>query len=430
MSALRPLSPSGSRSWRGGDLELIAASTSAVLVALRLPLPIPFSLLVSVALLPVTMRWAVRYVGAISISVAAVVCAAAGYLLTLGAVESGASISRHLLISNSAEVLAIPLAMLTLLWARSVAGDSAAVIGYALGTFLSLGFVGINLGNPWKFSFAVPVTMLLLGLPWLQRRWLLQAGVLLLLAAVSAVNDSRSATAMMLIAAALVLTQAGGSAGRTRARTGMVLARIVLVGLGGYYMIKAAALEGVLGEAAESRTQAQIDQSGSLLLGGRPEAGAALSLIERNPTGYGSGTLARWQDLTTGMTGMANLGYDPHNGYVRVYMFGQGFEVHSVLGDLWIRFGLSGAALVMLIAVFSVYGLARALAQKAASGIMIYLTLRLLWDIPFSPAASAALTMPLALALVLPARSQPGDQVGGRSAHEGATGHGSVASNP
>ena len=42
---------------------------------------------------------------------------------------------------------------------------------------------------------------------------------------------------------------------------------------------------------------------------------------------------------------MSALNYDPNNGYVEQYLFGQGYEVHSVLGDLWIHFGVAGALL-------------------------------------------------------------------------------------
>ena len=46
------------------------------------------------------------------------------------------------------------------------------------------------------------------------------------------------------------------------------------------------------------------------------------------------------------MQGMASLNYNPDNGYVRNYMFGHGFELHSGLVDAWIALSLPGAALV------------------------------------------------------------------------------------
>ena len=123
--------------------------------------------------------------------------------------------------------------------------------------------------NPWKFSLSVPVTLIVLGLPWVYRRPLVETMALVGLAAVSALNDGRSAAAMMLIGAALVMTQGPRTQAR-RTNSFVTLARLAMIAVGGFYLVQAAILNGELGEAAQARTEAQIEASGSVLLGGPP----------------------------------------------------------------------------------------------------------------------------------------------------------------
>lgn len=100
--------------------------------------------------------------------------------------------------------------------------------------------------------------------------------------------------------------------------------------------------------------------------------------------------------------GMAAIGYDPNNGYVDVYMFGYGFEVHSLLGDLWLLFGPLGAVLALTIVGYALFGLGTALSNGTAATVVVFLALRLSWDLAFSPFASAMVYLPLALAVTLP----------------------------
>ena len=187
----------------------------------------------------------------------------------------------------------------------------------------------------------------------------------------------------------------------------MVAIRVALVGVGGYFLIQAALLDGALGENARARSVAQIERSGSLLTGGRPELGASIALLTARPWGYGSGVFPTGEQIQTAKRGMVTLGYDPDNGYVNRYMFGNGFEVHSLTGDLWILFGLSGLALAVLLALAVGSSLITRLASGTASAVGAFLALRLLWDLAFSPIGSAALTLAVTLAVLLP---QVGDR--------------------
>ncbi|WP_214443584.1 hypothetical protein, partial [Mycobacterium tuberculosis] len=224
-----------------------------------------------------------------------------------------------------------------LLWARSELGLGATAISFGVGALANVALTGGNPANLWKYSLAVPVIIVVLGFTSTTRRRSLDLVALAVLAAVCLFSDSRSMTSFLLLAAVIVLWQVILPAGARRPRPAQTLVLLGALSLAAFSMLQALILEGVLGDAAQQRTQAQIDTSGSLIAGGRPELGAATALISARPQGFGSGTLPTSQDVWIAKTGMSELNYDPDNGYVEGYMFGGQYEVHSVLGDLWLR---------------------------------------------------------------------------------------------
>jgi hypothetical protein len=83
-------------------------------------------------------------------------------------------------------------------------------------------------------------------------------------------------------------------------------------------------------------------------------------------------------------------------------MFGDGFEVHSMLGDLWLRFGLFGAAMLITMLVLVALGTASQVAHRTATGLTIFLTIQVFWDSLFAPFFStSSSTLVLAVALLL-----------------------------
>jgi hypothetical protein len=388
------------------QLERFVAYAATFLLALRLNYDsIPLGYAVALAALPVTLGTAARYRGARLIFGLAAVATLSGYLLTHLIAEPGAHTSTNTAALSGLRILMIGAGVLLLLWARSVVGSRALILTYAVGSFAALGVVGINPANEWKFSFAVPVTLLLLSLPLVYRRASVEMGVLVALGLLSAVQDSRSAAAELLIAGALVIT--GNRRESTRGNTLVVLVRLALFVAGGYLVVQAALLHGDLGEQARARTIEQVQTSGSVLLGGRPELGATWALLSDQPWGYGIGVQATPTQIDTAKAGMAKVGYDPNNGYVDNYMFGNGFEVHSLAGDLWLLAGIAGLALAVATLVCVVWGMANQLSRGVASGAMIFLSVRLIWDFGFAPIASAMLTLMLCVALALPERTEP-----------------------
>jgi len=396
-----------SRSLHGWETTAAHVAVFIIAIRYRFSPDIPLGFLLAAALLPVTAHHLLRHRGAFTITVMVIVSAVSGVLLTFGQAPHG-NIAASLATVQTVRVLGIALVLAALLWARSVLGVRRVILTFGLGSLASLAVSGINPDNVWKFSLSVPVTLILLSLPGMDKHRGRQLVAALLLVTISALNDSRSAAGLLLVAAALTVV---GKGGRHVPEPGAwrswgALTRVALIGVGAYLATQAAILEGVLGEAARSRTEAQISQSGSALIGGRPEMGAAFALITDRPWGYGAGTLADYATTMVGKAGMKALGYDPNNGYVENYMFGYGFEVHSLLGDLWILFGFAGAVLAVLIVAFALNGLGASLARGAATAAVTFLVLRLVWDFAFSPFPSAMAFLPLTLAVALPPLSR------------------------
>jgi hypothetical protein len=193
-----------------------------------------------------------------------------------------------------------------------------------------------------------------------------------------------------------------------RTRRGSVIT--VVVGLAAlslvvYNLGQTLVLDGYLGEAAQQRSLAQINTSGSLITGGRPELAATVALMQFRPLGYGNGTLPSLTDILVAKSGMAQLNYEPNNGYVENYMFGGQIELHSVIGDLWARFGLPGLAMSLFIGVLTVWCMSRQIAARRASPIVLFLAPIVLWNLAFGPLLTLSTILILSLGLGLSDRS-------------------------
>ena len=387
----------------GHVLAVTVATGLSALIAMRLRLPPDFHLgtAVALALLPVTVAAITRYRGAIVLFVLAIATSCAGVLLGF-ARSADHELDFGPMVNDAYHIAGIGICMVALLWARSIIGLRKVALSYGGGGLLSAFLVGLNPDNPWKFSLAVPVILILLSLRITSATKSRQIAVMLALAIGSALADSRSLAATLLIAGALLLTER--RAGTSRARSALlVVAQTAIIGVGGFLAIQGAILEGVLGEQLQERTQGQIDRSGSVIAGGRPELGATMALLRANPWGFGTGTIPSFTDISIAKEGMAQLGYDPiNNGYVDRYMFGSKFEVHSFAGDLWLLGGIVGAIFAAAILVYLVYGMTHSIATGVAAGAALFLAVRSTWDLFFSPFGATYFTLAVSIALVLP----------------------------
>lgn len=386
----------------------VVAFVAALACGLRitLPLSVPVSVAVGIALLPVAVSTLRAYRGMTLLATMVAATAIAGVVLTVG---SDAPASVTLTVTQTLRMLSLALALIVLLWARSVIGLRRVILAFGCGLLVSVPFLGVNHLNPWKFSFGLPATLILLSLAVVYRHRLVSFAVAVGLAAVSIVFDSRSAAGFLLIAAAITLTAARPADGAAPARRrfgALLYGQIAIVVVGAFYVLQGAILEGMLGEELQSRTEMQLQEGGSVLTGGRPEMGASAALITANPWGYGAGSLPTPNQILVAKDGMAALGYDPDNGYVEHFMFGTSFEVHSGLGDLWILFGPVGAALGVICAILLVRGTARGMATGSISTIAVYLVIRALWDLGFSPLYTSITLLPLTLVAVAVRRTR------------------------
>jgi hypothetical protein len=188
---------------------------------------------------------------------------------------------------------------------------------------------------------------------------------------------------------------------------------ISAIGLAVYQLGTSLLVQGFLGQEAQERSVQQIETSGSILLGGRPELTATMALMRYQPWGFGSGAVPSPADVLAAKAGMARIGYQPNNGYVESYMFGGQFKLHSIVGDTWAYFGFAGVLLAVVIAVLVTVNLARRLAARTASGLVVFLSCFTVWNLLFSPLYGSAPTLALTLGLALLLRSPPtvGDQV-------------------
>jgi len=291
------------------------------------------------------------------------------------------------------------------LWGRELLGSRVTAILFALGLMIGAGLHGTSGDlNDWKGSWAIPVTVLVLSLTY-GRRWssMIAAAAL---AAVSVIFDTRAHAAILVLCVVAVAWQMRPAVPSRRVSS--IWTAVILATLGSitYYLGSAALVRGYLGAGAQARSIEQISTTGSLILGGRPEIAATVALIRHEVWGFGFGVMPRTGDVLLAKEGMASINYDPNNGYVDRYMFGAGFELHSVVGDVWVRMGVVGLLLLLAVLVVLVKGLAARLADRTATGLVLFLVFWSCWNFFFSPFLSSALALTLAIGLAMP-RSAP-----------------------
>ncbi|GEK78812.1 hypothetical protein [Agrococcus baldri] len=378
-------------------LVLPALAAASAAIRYQFGPGISVCLVVALVLAPVWLGALRHYRFARSLLVLALLAIAWGTTVSL--LDAARPFSSTLLIAQTSQLLSLVGAAGLLLWARSSIGVGWTVAAFGFGALANVVLTGGNVANLWKYSLAIPIVLLVLGISMHWRSRLLPVVLLTVFAGISAVSDSRSMTSFLLLAAAAMLWQASVPRIGDRARPWQMLLLLAVAGLAAFSLLQALILDGVLGEAAAQRSAAQIDTSGSLITGGRPELGAGLALIGENPLGYGSGTVPVSSDVWLAKSGMDTLGYNPDNGYVEVFMFGGHYEVHSVLGDLWIWFGPLGAVVAVLIVVVGAIGTASRMSTRTASAALVLLAVLGAWDTLFSPMLTSYRTLALLFAV-------------------------------
>lgn len=390
-----------------------ALATVALAVwAARMPLAwgVSSSTLIVLALLPIWLPAVPRYRWAPQLLILASVGFVSGLFLTI-AQSATRAISFQSMIAQSSVVIAAFGGIGLILWAREHLSDGkvAMVIGATM-LVVNLPRFG-STTNDWKYIYATPLTILVLGY-FNRRRWAAVAA-LGVFGLVGAALDSRSYFGMCLLAAGVLLLQIR----RQRAAPGWP-ARLTAIGVGAmmavaiYSMASSLLAGGYLGEEVGARTQEQIARTGSLLTSGRPEWHGTVELMRAHPAGFGLGAVPSYDDIWTARVGLVQAGVSVDNHYVDHYMFDGEFKFHSVAGDLWSQLGLLGLATALLILAVYAVGLVDLVLSGRAGAVAVYLGILGTWDLAFSPLYGSWRFMALAVGLLLIPKSSRDQVVG------------------
>ena len=387
------------------------AAVSLVVLGYRYSLPQGLQLghVAALVLLPVWWASMTRRRGGTTFVLLGLLAAVAGVWLGVANApdhEIGGTTALPMTVTLVGAVLSVGL----FAWGLDVLRPHRAVLWYGVGFALAFSpSTTLFASNPWKFGFAVPVTVISLALAHrLGRRYELAA--LAALTVTAALNDFRSAFGLLLLATILLFAQMVLGRSRRRASAVAVLVGLAALGVAVFQLGQALILDGYLGAETQARSLEQLRSSGSLVLGGRPELAATFALMEDHPWGYGVGSVPTPEDVRVAKEGMNAIGYQPDNGYVERFMFGGNFELHSVFGNLWAQSGLVGLAFVALVLAVLVVGVVSRVSDRTASGILLYAAAQSAWNVFFAPFYTSVPVLVLALALAfLPARRSPGD---------------------
>lgn len=387
----------------GWSLNEILAFGAVAAITLAFPLKdaITSATVVSVALAPVWWRATKQFVGArVLIGLGALALASGLWLSALA--TSDHAVNPLVVRSTTFLMIGGFCSIGLILWARTVLSLRVVGLAAAAGIIARLAVVEPpNPVNPWKHGISYALIVLLLALVLRNRPRPVEIVLLLGLAVASALNDSRSAFATLLLTALLVAWQLRPT---TMGRKTSALATIALfagVAACVYSVGTTLILDGYLGESTQQRSQAQVEASGSILLGGRPEWGASIALSQDRPIGFGVGVIANLDDILVAKSGMADLNYDPNNGYVENYMFGSEIKLHALVADLWANFGIPGLVLAGAMLGITIWSLATLVARRTAPALVIYLTCLFLWNFAFGPILSSMPGLVLGLGLLL-----------------------------
>jgi hypothetical protein len=369
-----------------------------LVVGFGMPASVPVAIL-TLPLWALTLR---RYALAPALVVLGLLAAATGWILSeLTAADN--SIDPVARIQSTGLLLSGLAALVLLLWAREWMPAHRMVALYGAGG-LAGAVYGLDLS--WKYSLSVPATFLALGLAERTGRRPLAVVVVLAMGVSGIVEEGRSFFAFCVMAALLTLWQArpAGRVGRLgRWAPAMMAAGMAVI----LYLLATALLTGgYLGTELQERSVTQIETTGSLLAGGRPEWAATRALFAQRPQGYGTGVVPSWGDYMAGKSGLASINIDA-GGYTKNYIFGGQFRLHSVAADLWVSYGWVGLVLAATLLVALVRSLSFTLASRLATTSAIFAITLALWYLFFGPIYSNWLDVCVAVGLTLLLRDEP-----------------------
>lgn len=245
-------------------------------------------------------------------------------------------------------------------------------------------------GEPWKFGFAMPVTVIVLL--WLVRRdrskWI-SAGVMLSLASIHFILGYRSLSIVTLIAATLIMVRSQSNRVhpgqkflvRVRPAALAVVGIGVLVGMSTVY--DRLAESGSLGYAAQQKAHYQADGQFGSILSSRSEFLLSIQSIGANPIlGGGTGSVANLHDTAVAATIMNDFGY---SNVARA--LGESVPAyHSELLGVWAQNGILAVPFwVLLFGLLVAASYAVVYRETRLPELVAFLAALGIWDLFFSP---------------------------------------------
>lgn len=383
--------------------RLLAAITLVSLGAQRtVTLGATLGLVVSLLFAPMWLRvlprfrWARLYLAVGGLAVAW------GLVLNRLAVADHVAL-RHSYYATTFLLLEVVCGIGVVLWAATLMSVRALGCCFALGlvvnAILSPGPLAAS--NPLKFAWMIPLATLVFSLVDSPRALRLQILAVLALGGLAITADLRSFVGTALITVVLIAWQLRPRVQGIRSSWTWTLAFLLALGLAIYNLVTVLLINGYLGSDAQMRSIRQVEESGSLLLGGRPELSATWALLRHFPGGFGPGVVANLHEVNVAKAGMASINYDPNNGYVDRFMFGSAVELHSMFGDLWAAFGYAGILVCLMISLLVLGTVAKLVAARSATALVLFFSTWTMWNLLFSPLLSAAPTLLFTLGLLI-----------------------------
>jgi hypothetical protein len=263
-------------------------------------------------------------------------------------------------------------------------------IGAALGGILTLFVYPTDqmLDSPWKFGLSGPITMLVVICVALAAKHR-YVGIVLPMTAlvvVHAFGNTRSLAMICILTAGFSLFQmsATRNEGRLDGRRLVLLGGLVAASIWGFMALYSHyALQGVFGEYAQQKLEAQQSGSGGLLLGGRGEILASGQAILDSPLlGHGS-----WaHDPTYAAILNENrreMGYKSfqsgHNNSDDL------IPAHSHIFGAWVEGGVAGAVFWSFVLVYAIGSMLKVSGWEPLLPLFAFAGFVMSWDILFSP---------------------------------------------
>jgi hypothetical protein len=260
-------------------------------------------------------------------------------------------------------------------------------IGAAIGMVLTLYIQPTDqmLESPWKFGLSGPITTLVvIGVALCAKHR--YTGIVIpmtVLAVIHAFGNTRGLAMMCFVTTIYSLFQMSAikNEGLLDGRRFVLLAGLVAVGMWGFMALYSHyALQGVFGEYARQKLEAQSGEGG-LLLGGRSEILASGQAILDSPL-LGHGSWAR--DPTYAAILAANrreLGYKSFEGGKLDDLI----PAHSHIFGAWVDGGALGAVFWLFVLVYAIRSLMKVSGWEPLLPLFAFAGFSLVWDILFSP---------------------------------------------